>query len=128
MLLGACSWTEPVPSQELRVEVIGADGAVVRDALCRLGNERGTWTLMAPGRVTVLEAPTPLALECSKLGLPTGYVNLVPHRSGNLARYMMAGGARALTDPRGYAPHRYPEVIRVTLGRSTTQDQNVALK
>ena len=129
VLVGACSWTEPLPSQELRVDVVGTDGTtIVRNALCRLGNDRGTWAVVAPGRVTVLEATTPLAVECRAPGLPAGQVNLLPHPTGNLARYMIAGGARAVTDPRRYGPHRYPEAVRVILGRAATQDQNVALK
>ncbi len=114
--LAGCAWTEPFPTQTLRVEV------AEKDVVCRLSNDRGTWTMVAPGSVDVLESTTPLAVSCNKPGKPAGHVQLIARPSSLMPRVMMEGGARALTDPRGYAPHRYPSVVRVTLGQSLTQD------
>lgn len=57
------------PSQVVAIEAVDQAGNPVIGAECTLGNDRGQWTLTAPGATRVGRSLAPLAITCARDGL-----------------------------------------------------------
>lgn len=106
LALGACSFMGAAAPQQLEVHAMLGEREL-HGVGCMLANDSGRWTVVAPGRVTVVASRAPLSVDCLRQG--AGSAAEQAESPAELARLdahqrIAAEGARA-----------YPATINVKL-------------
>ena len=118
-----CAWVQAVPMQDVGVSVISPTGAPVEGAVCRLANDRGNWTMVAPGSVAVATSPVDLSISCNRDGEPPGYMRGIARPAPIVSERLLApGGTASLIDPVRHRAQAYPARVTVVLGASGVVD------
>lgn len=106
-------------NQSLSVEARD-QGKMVKNATCKLTNDKGTWYVDTPGSVTVHRSYDDLAIRCEKSayepGLATVKSSTKAMMFGNILFGGIIGGA---VDAGTGAGYDYPSLITVQMGQET---------
>ena len=88
-------------------------------AFCTLSNDKGNWTLMTPGSVSVHRSYSDLNVECQSQGLPKVSTNvksnMKPLTYGNI---LLGGVIGTSIDTLNGAAYDYPDKVTLELIRS----------
>ena len=127
--LSGCFYFYPDPSQSVRLDVRDAEEKPV-SAVCAVSNDRGTWTVIAPGQVSVPNSRIDLTVDCRRDGARPAIARILarPARTPNLGnmgtlagydldRLKEPGGMKPYLDPVRHSGFLYPERVTVQLGR-----------
>lgn len=118
-----CAWVQAVPMQDVSVQVVTPTGAPVESAVCKLANDRGNWTMVAPGSVAVATSPIDLSVQCERAGEPPGYVRGIARPASIVSERLLApGGISSLIDPIRHRAYEYPARVIVVLGAAGVAD------
>lgn len=91
----------------------------MRDAACKLDNDRGTWIITTPGSVVVRRSAGDLAILCEKEGLLPGSGRAVSRANGGMFGNIIFGGAvGAVVDHGNGNAYDYPNLFQIEMGSS----------
>ena len=116
LLTGCATVTQPL-TQSISVETRTKEGELVDGAACQLNNEKGNWTVTAPGSVLVNKSATDLFIRCEKVdhdqgtAVATSRVN--PMIFGNI---LIGGVIGAIVDHSSGSGYQYPAVLAIEMG------------
>jgi len=103
-------------SQSLSVETVAPDGDDVIGANCKLGNDKGNWTVNTPGTITVVRSYKDLNVYCTKDGFGQGSIAVQSSTQTMAAGNILFGGPiGAGVDAATGAAFDYPSSIKVLL-------------
>jgi hypothetical protein len=123
-IAGGCTHIQTQPGQTIRVEVADVDGRRLTGVECRLGNVRGTWSVVAPGEVRVSTAPSELTVTCLRPGSPDGFARLLASSvSVNPEKLADPGYVNVLFDPVLNPSVAYADRVTVVLGKVVVVDR-----
>lgn len=120
-LLSGCALTYPDPSQTVMIEVRDKSDQSVR-AICSVANDRGNWTVIAPGEVTLPKSRVELQVQCQRDGARPSLARVLPSAASlpahlsEPAQLIEPGGLKLFLDPVRYSTHAYPSRIQLVLG------------
>ncbi len=119
-LASGCASIVSGSQQSISVET-RQKGQLVKNATCKLNNNKGTWYVNTPGSVTVNRSFDDLAVQCEKEKYDPGIANVKSSTKammfGNLIFGGIIGGA---VDAGTGAGYDYPSLIHVEMGQTTT--------
>lgn len=122
-LLSGCSTITQSEMQRLSITA-AQDGTPVKDTDCSLTNDKGTWTLKAPGQVDVRKSGENLNVVCKKEGLVDGLLTAVSRAAGSMfGNIIFGGGIGALIDHNKGTGYDYPNNLPVQMGKAVTVDK-----
>jgi hypothetical protein len=118
--LSGCFYFSPDPSQTVRLDVRDATEQPV-SAVCAVSNDRGTWTVIAPGQVQVPNSRIDLNVDCRRDGARPAIARVLARQASLAAfdvdRIKQPGGLKPYLDPVRYPAFLYPDRVTVQLGR-----------
>lgn len=123
LFLGGCA---SITQSELqRVSVTASnEGRPIKDADCSLTNDKGTWTVKAPGQIDVRKSGENLSVVCKKEGLIDGLLTAVSRAAGSMfGNIIFGGGIGALIDHNKGTGYDYPDNLPVQMGTAVTVDK-----
>lgn len=98
-----------------------AKGAMVREASCKLENDKGTWFVTTPGSVTVRRSFADLHVRCEKDRHEPGILTVKSSTKAMAFGNAIFGGlVGAGVDIATGAAYDYPSLITVEMGQSAT--------
>ena len=124
LICSGCATITSSESQPVMVTALRGDGAPAEKAECKLANDKGIWSIVAPGVASVRRSDEDLLVECSKPGEPDGKVKAVSRAHGGMFGNILFGGVvGAVIDHNKGTGYEYPERIEVVMGRSLVLDR-----
>jgi len=113
-------------SEFQRVSVTAShEGKALKDADCSLTNDKGSWTVKAPGQIDVHKSAENLSVVCKKEGLVDGLLAAVSRAAGSMfGNILFGGGIGALIDHNKGTGYDYPNALPVQMGKAVTVDKN----
>jgi hypothetical protein len=112
-ITGGTSQTVSLQTKQDATEVAGAD--------CELKNEKGTYHVTTPGKVTVHRAYGDLQVTCSKAGQPDAVATVQSSTKGaTYGNIILGGGIGAGVDMATGAAYAYPDLITMLFGKDLT--------
>lgn len=119
---GCASWFEQ-PKQTVAIQAF-AGTKPIDGVDCNLANDRGQWSVTAPGSVEVITSAEDLVVLCSQTQTNSGTANAVARVSPGYLKNRAAGvilpvGAASSVQQQTVGLQRlYPDTIRVVMGQS----------
>jgi hypothetical protein len=111
--LAACASVTSGITQQVKVTPV-CEGRIV-SASCELSNDKGHWSVAAPGAITIGKSFGDLSVACRAMG-STGTANFVSKSNNNIAGNILLGGLiGAAVDSASGAGFQYPEELPVVL-------------
>lgn len=122
LVSGCASITQ---SEMQRVSLTAShEGKALKDTDCALTNDRGTWTVKAPGQVDVRKSGENLSVVCKKEGFVDGLLTAVSRAAGSMyGNIIFGGGIGALIDHNKGIGYDYPNNMPVQMGKAVTIDK-----
>ena len=119
LLLSGCA--SVVNGNRQKVSVTTHDkGVDVSGATCTLSNDKGVWYLTSPGSTSVHRSYGDMKIDCALTGTTNGSVAVPSVTTGAVyGNILIGGGIGAGVDIATGAAFRYPDVVRVEMGRRT---------
>jgi hypothetical protein len=96
-------------------------GMMVKNATCKLNNNKGTWYVNSPGSVTVNRSYEDLAIQCEKEQYEPGIATVKSFTKGMMFGNILLGGIiGGAIDASTGAGYDYPGLIHVEMGEAIT--------
>lgn len=109
-----CASVAGTSTQPIAVDTV-CEGALVREVDCTLSNDKGRWTLRAPGTAQVSKSYGDLAVECRR-DQAVGTLVLQSKNNGAVWGNVLAGGLIGYAvDSKSGAGFDYPSKVTVVL-------------
>lgn len=103
--------------QPLTVETRDKGGKQVTDAACDLNNNKGKWSVTAPGSVVITRSNDNLLVVCRKEGHESGTASVISAVKGAMfGNIIFGGGIGAIIDHASGSAYEYPQLIQVEMG------------
>lgn len=119
--LSACASITGKQTQPVAVTAV-CGGALVRHAGCTLSNDKGSWTLEAPGSVILSKSYGDLAVTCRKEG-SSGTAIFQSKNNGGVWGNILAGGVIGYAvDANSGTGFDYPSTLTVVMHPPCPQD------
>ena len=119
-LSSGCASIVTGSQQSVSVEA-RSKGTLVKNATCKLNNNKGAWYVNTPGSVTINRSYEDLTVQCEKEQYEPGVANVKSSTKammfGNILFGGIIGGAVDASTGAGYD---YPPLIHVEMGQTTT--------
>ncbi len=113
-------------SQTIEVESKSGDGATTMQMQCELQNDKGQWSLAAPGSIQVARSSKDLMVRCTTASGGSGTATAVSRaNAGMLGNVLVSCGLGMPIDHFTGARYDYPSPIVVWLGKETRIDKHV---
>ena len=95
----------------------------VYDASCKLTNDEGSWTVVAPGAVMIHRSNKLLNVECKKDGYIQDAVAVDSTTKANMfGNIIFGGGIGAIIDHNNGSAYDYPDVIQVPMRKMPAEE------
>lgn len=120
--LAGCASIMTEPTQSIGVEVLSASGEKLSGASCSAINDKGMWTIEAPGVVVVRKSAEDLMVRCTKAGQEVGVVRAISRANPAMIGNLAIGAFPALVDHTKGTGYTYPSWMQVKMGTSATFD------
>ena len=133
LALGACATVAThETSQAVHVASATPEGVGVSGVNCQLKNDRGAWSVVAPGTVNVLPSDSPLLITCNKSGFQLGSLavdklteGVVMGHLGNLGKLVIGSAHTAkpayMTQGMHSTHPAYPSSVTVLMNLTTSE-------
>lgn len=96
-------------------------GAMIKEASCKLENDKGTWFVTTPGSVTVRRSFGDLHVRCEKEAIEPGILTVKSTTKAMAFGNALFGGlVGAGVDIATGAAYDYPSLITVEMGKTTS--------
>lgn len=113
--------------QAIEVEPKSGDDTTIVQARCSLENDKGRWSLEAPGSIEVARSPQDLKVTCTAASGSGGSATAISRaNAGMLGNVLLSCGVGLPIDHFTGAGYDYPSPIEVWLGRETRVDKREA--
>lgn len=123
-LLTGCATITKDANQPVRIETYSKSNQVVTGVKCVAKNERGEWSVSAPGSVNVHRSGQDLLINCDKEGEATGVATVISRANGGMfGNLLFGGGIGAIVDHNKGTAYSYPDWIRVIMGDNLVFDR-----
>lgn len=114
---GGCALFASLDGEPQQIEVHALlQGQEVAGVGCTLANDHGRWSVLAPGRVTVLRSQAPLYVDCLRRGeggqLEQGEA---PAERARLSAHLVIPAGGYLRDGRPISAYVYPATINADM-------------
>jgi hypothetical protein len=111
--------------QKLAVSAIDPSGKSVTDAICKLTNDKGEFTLdKTPGEAVVRRSSGDMDVICAKSGLPDGTARLISRAGRMWGNLILGGGLGAIVDHSTGKGYNYPFIFEIVMGKFTEYDRH----
>jgi hypothetical protein len=124
ILLSGCATITKDANQSVQIETYSKDNQPVTGAKCVAQNDRGQWTAMAPGAVSVHRSGENLLINCEKEGEPSGKGTVISRANGGMfGNIVFGGGVGAIIDHNKGTAYTYPSWVRIIMGSNMIFDR-----
>lgn len=97
-------------------QAVSVDTSPVKDAVCTLSNDKGTWFVNSPGSTTILRSYSDLHVSCEKKGFGKGITTVKSSTKGMAFGNILVGGLIGTAVDCGTgAAYDYPSLINVPI-------------
>jgi uncharacterized protein YceK len=123
-LLSGCATITSDTMQSVSVTAETQDGEKITQVACELENDKGNWTVEAPGFVSVHRSAEDLVVECKKEEMEPGHLKAVSRAAGGMwGNIIFGGGIGAIIDHNKGTGYNYPDILPVKMGDSVLIDR-----
>lgn len=127
-VLSGCATVTQTFTQDILVETREAradGGQALKGVACKLNNDKGEWTIQAPGEVTVTKSAADLFVRCQLEGHPPGTAIAVSRVHAAMFGNILIGGVvGAVVDHSAGTAYSYPETLSIEMGMHKTFDRH----
>lgn len=118
-ILGGCASVTGGALQSVAVVTNTKGGLPVRDAACKLDNDKGSWRVTTPGSAVIQRSASDLSIACEKEGLPSGLGRAISKPNGGMFGNIIFGGVvGAAIDHSTGTAYDYPIYFQIEMGAS----------
>lgn len=115
LALGGCASVVGGSTQTIAVQASAPAGPLA-GALCRLGNDKGSWDVVTPGTVDVARSFAALAVRCEREGFEPAVTSVASSTQAVAFGNIVIGGMiGAAVDVSTGAAYSYPDIVTVGL-------------
>jgi len=123
-LLTGCASITKDSNQPVKIEAYSKANQLVTGVKCVAKNERGEWSVNAPGTVSVHRSGQNLEVNCEKEGEQSGVATVISRANGGMfGNILFGGGIGAIVDHNKGTAYSYPDWIRVIMGDNLVFDR-----
>jgi len=124
LLLGGCATITKDANQSVQIETYDKNNQPVAGVKCTAENERGKWTTMTPGFVSVHRSSQNLMVNCEKENEIGGRGTVISRVNGGMfGNIVFGGGIGAIIDHNKGTAYTYPSWLRIVMGDSLVYDK-----
>ncbi|HYG31568.1 MAG TPA: hypothetical protein VFF75_07010 [Methylophilaceae bacterium] len=122
--LGGCATITKDANQSVQIETYDKNNQPVTGVKCTAENERGKWTTLSPGFVSVHRSSQNLMVNCEKENEAAGRGTVVSRVNGGMfGNIIFGGGIGAIIDHNKGTAYTYPSWLRIVMGDSLVYDK-----
>jgi len=123
-LLGGCATITKDANQSVQIETYDKNNQPISGVQCTAENERGKWTTMTPGSVSVHRSSQNLLVNCEKENEKAGRGTVISRVNGGMfGNIVFGGGIGAIIDHNKGTAYTYPSWLRIVMGDSLVYDK-----
>lgn len=123
-MLGGCATITKDANQSVQIETYDKNNQPVSGVKCTAENERGKWTTMTPGFVSVHRSSQNLLVNCEKENEEAGRGTVISRVNGSMfGNIVFGGGIGAIIDHNKGTAYTYPSWLRIVMGDSLVYDK-----
>jgi len=123
-ILGGCATITKDANQSVQIETYDRNNQPISGVKCTAENERGKWTTLTPGFVSVHRSSQNLMVNCEKEDEAAGRGTVVSRVNGGMfGNIVFGGGIGAIIDHNKGTAYTYPSWLRIVMGDSLVYDK-----
>lgn len=124
LLATGCASIVNDTTQPMRIETQRADGTLVADATCEIGNDYGKVTVKSGATSPVRRSSKDLEITCTAPAHPDAIGRAISRANAGLAgNILFGGGIGAIIDHTKGTAYTYPTWVQLVFGKSLVFDR-----
>jgi hypothetical protein len=122
--MGGCATITKDAKQSVQIETFDKNNQPIEGVKCTAENERGKWTTLTPGFVSVHRSSQNLLVNCEKENEVAGRGTVISRVNGGMfGNIVFGGGIGAIIDHNKGTAYTYPSWLRIVMGDSLVYDK-----